>query len=921
MLLRVLLVTMLFAVTVPPASARVDPRQRCQEAVAGAGRILLDRSLTILASCHHAIARGALPAGTICLDRRQTRRRLDQAAREPEHRIRRACSDDVVAALLPAGDCDGARTVAALEGCTRASHEGEAANLVAVASAAADRLSAAGRRCEAKVFEQVRRAAKVRQRSLQRCKSRPDGYQLAAGESCGDATAVTQRDAALQAKAAHAITVACDAAGLAGGPIGAPCDAARGDDLARCLLGAAASSADAVVRSEYPDVGICGETGAVVEQRIDQLLGQMTIDEKLQQMHGTSQLVDGTWRTAPLARLGIPGFAMVDGPRGVGRYAGHATAFPVGSARGATWDPQLEEQVGEAMGAEVRAYAGSVLLAPTINILRHPRWGRAQETYGEDTVHLGHMGAAFIRGVQQHVLADAKHFAANSIEDSRFVVDVRMDERTLREVYTPHFREAVRDAHAGSVMSAYNSVNGEHCAENVHLLGDVLRADWGFTGFVVSDWTLAVRSTVPSVRAGTDIEMPSGNFYGKPLTQAVAAGTVSTAEIDDVVKRILRAQLCFRLDSDPPRADPTQIETPAHLDVALAAAREGIVLLRNEHGALPLDRSAVHSIAVVGTLAAQANIGDHGSSDVAPTSVVTALDGIRASAGGIAVTYIPGPAFSAADQAAISSADAAIVVAGLTSADDGEGLITIGDRLSMGLPGGQDAVVGAVGALNSRTIVVLEGGSAITMPWVDAVAAVLMAWYPGERGGTAIADVLFGDVNPSGKLPVTFPVAEADLPPFDNVSAEVTYGYLHGYRWIDRNGTAPLFPFGFGLSYTTFRYSNLRLDASSVSSQGRVRVTADVTNTGGVAGDEVAQLYVGYRGSQVERAPRDLKGFARVHLEPGETRAVAFTLRAADLAFWYVSAAGWNVEPITYEVAVGPSSRDLPLSGTFSVKD
>jgi beta-glucosidase len=920
MLLRVLLVAMLSTVTVLPASARVDPPQRCQEAVAGAGRILLDRSLTILASCHHAIARGALPAGTICLDRRQTRRRLDQAAREPEHRIRRACSDDVVAALRPAGDCDGARTVAVLEACTRASHEGEAANLVALASAAADPLSAAGRRCEAKAFEQIRRAVTVRQRSLQRCKSRPDGYQLPVGGACGDAPGVMQRDAALQAKAARAITVACGAAGLTGRPIGAPCDAARGDDLARCLLGAAASSADAVVTSEYPDVGICGDTGAVIEQRIDQLLGQMTIDEKLQQMHGTT-LMEGTWRTASLDRLGIPGFAMVDGPRGVGQYAGHATAFPVGSARGATWDPDLEEQVGEAMGAEVRAKAGSVLLAPTINILRHPRWGRAQETYGEDTVHLGRMGAAFIRGVQQHVLADAKHFAANSIEDSRFVVDVRMDERTLREVYTPHFREAVRHAHVGSVMSAYNLVNGQHCAENVHLLSDVLGADWGFTGFVVSDWTLAVRSTVPSVRAGTDIEMPTGNFYGKPLTQAVTAGTVSTGEIDDVVRRILRAQLCFRLDSDPPRGDPTQVETPAHLDVALAAAREGIVLLRNEHQALPLDRSAVHSIVVVGSLAAQANIGDVGSSNVAPTSVVTALDGIRGSAGGVAVTFIPGPELSPADQAAISAADAAIVVAGLTSADEGEGLITIGDRLSMGLPRGQDGVVAAVGALNSRTIVVLEGGSAITMPWVGDVAGVLMAWYPGERGGTAIADVLFGDVNPSGKLPVTFPMAEADLPPFDNVSSEVTYGYLHGYRWVDRNGTAPLFPFGFGLSYTTYRYTNLRLDASSISPQGQVRVTADVTNTGGVAGDDVAQLYVGYRGSQVERAVRDLKGFARVHLEPGETRAVAFTLRAADLAFWDVSTAGWNVEPITYEVAVGPSSRDLPLSGTFSVKD
>jgi beta-glucosidase len=641
----------------------------------------------------------------------------------------------------------------------------------------------------------------------------------------------------------------------------------------------------------------------------------MTLADKLDQMHGSS--FSSGWRTPGVPALGIPGFGMLDGPRGISAGAGNATAFPVGMARGATWDPDLEERVGDAMGEELRAKTSSVLLAPTINILRHPRWGRAQETYGEDTFHLGRMATGFVQGVQHHAIANPKHFAANSIEDTRFGVDVQIDERTLREVYLPHFREAVQDAHVGSVMSAYNSVNGQHCAENVHLLSDVLRGDWGFSGFVVSDWIVAVRSTAPSVRAGTDIEMPTGNYYGKPLAQAVAAGTVPAAEIDDVVRRVLRSQLCFRLDSNPPRDDPTQIETPAHLDLALAAEREGIVLLRNERGALPLDRSALHSIAVVGGLAAQANIGDLGSSAVAPTSVVAPLDGIRSGAGAVAVTFIPGPTFSAADQAAISAADAAIVVAGLTAADEGEML----DRVSLRLPDAQDDLIAAVGALNPRTVVILEGGSAIAMPWVGDVAAVLMAWYPGERGGTAIADVLFGDVNPSGKLPVTFPVAEADLPPFDNVSSEVTYGYLHGYRWVDQHATAPLFPFGFGLSYTTFRYANLRVDASSVSSQGRVRVTADVTNTGGVAGDEVAQLYISYRGSRVERAVRDLRGFARVHLDPGETRAVAFTLRASDLAFWDVATGGWSVEPITYEVAVGSSSRDLPLSGTFTVKD
>ena len=253
------------------------------------------------------------------------------------------------------------------------------------------------------------------------------------------------------------------------------------------------------------------------------------------------------------------------------------------------------------------------------------------------------------------------------------------------------------------------------------------------------------------------------------------------------------------------------------------------------------------------------------------------------------------------------------------SRDEGEGLITIGDRLGLALPRGQDQLITDVVALNPRTVVVLEGSGAITMPWADDVPAIVMAWYPGEEGGTAIADVLFGNVNPSGKLPVTFPVAETDLPPFDNVSLDVTYGYYHGYRWLDRNAVAPLFPFGFGLSYTTFQYANLTIEPATIPSHGRTRVTADVTNTGTVAGDEVAQLYVGYQGSSVDRAVRDLKAFARVHLEPGETRTVPFDLRAADVAFWDSAAGAFAVEPITYRVDVGSSSRDLPLSGTFAV--
>ena len=575
--------------------------------------------------------------------------------------------------------------------------------------------------------------------------------------------------------------------------------------------------------------------------------------------------------------------------------------------------------MGEAIGRETRAKGASMILAPVLNIVRHPRGGRTQESYGEDTVHLGRMGVGFIRGAQQHVIGNPKHYAVNSIENTRFSVDVSVDERSLREIYLPHFRMAVQEAHAASVMSAYNLVNGHYCAENAHLLHDILKGDWGFQGFVESDWILGTRSTVPSVDAGLDIEMPTGVFYGQPLADAVAGSQVAESTIDAAVRRIVRAQLCFRFDTDPPQADPTQVETTAHTDLALEVAREAIVLLKNGNAALPLDRSQIQSIVVVGPLAAIANLGDTGSSSVAPSFAVAPLDGIITHAGAVSVTYVPSATLSVSDQAAVAAADAAIVVAGLTSADEGEGLITHGDRDSLALSATQNQLIADVAALNPRSIVVLEASGAITMPWVDDVAAILMAWYPGQHGGNAIADVLFGDVTPSGKLPMSFPVAEQDLPPFDNVSLAVTYDYYHGYRYLDRNGVAPLFPFGFGLSYTTFQYANLTVAPTTLSSYGHVRVTADVTNTGAVPGDDVAQLYIGYQGSSVDRAVNDLKGFARVHLEPGETRTVLFDVRAADLAFWNIATGAWEVEPITYEVHVGPSSRDLPLAGSFAI--
>lgn len=678
------------------------------------------------------------------------------------------------------------------------------------------------------------------------------------------------------------------------------------------------------------DAGAPHPLDPAIEARIDGLLAQMTLDEKVAQKHGTMTDPAGLWVASELDRLGIPGYRMVDGARGVSAGTGYATAFPVASLRGATWDPALEERVGEAIGLEVAAKGGNVLLAPVLNILHHPRWGRAQETYGEDTSHMARMGVGFVRGVQEHVLANAKHYAAYSIENSRFGVNVVVDERTLREQYLPHFQAVVDEANVASIMTSYNQVNGSYSAQNEHLLHDILKGEWGFLGFVESDWLLGAQSTVPSALAGLDIEMPSANFFGAPLLAAVdvdagvdgGSGSVPLSVIDASVRRILRRQFEYHLDAPPPRPPSSVIESPAHEALALQVAEEGIVLLKNDAAALPLDRAKVHSVAVVGALSTIANLGDHGSSNVTSSITVTPLQGIQQAASAVAIASVPNDTLAAADTASIAAADAAVVVVGLTFADEGEFIpgSSVGDRKSLTLSPAHVALVQAVSAANPRTIVVLEGGSAITVEgWIDGVKGVLDAFYPGVQGGAALAAILFGDVNPSGKLPVTVPVAEADLPPFDNTSTQVTYGFFHGYRYVDHDGTAPRFPFGFGLSYTTFSYANLKLSSTTIAPEGSVTISADIRNSGPVAGDEIVELYAGANHSAVVRAVRDLKDFQRVHLDAGQTKSVSFTLGARNLAYYDVARGAWVVEPTDYTVSVGTSSRDLPLTATLTV--
>jgi beta-glucosidase len=660
--------------------------------------------------------------------------------------------------------------------------------------------------------------------------------------------------------------------------------------------------------------------GPSLETRVDELVEQMTLEEKVAQMSGITA-ISGTygqelWVVPGVERLGIPPFGMSDGPRGVGVHEG-ATAFPVGMARGASWNPELEGRVGQAMGRELRAIDGNVLLAPTINNLRHPSWGRAQETYGEDVHLLSRMGVAFVQGVQQYVLANPKHYAANSIEDTRLVVDVTLDERSLREIYLPHFRAAVHEGGAASVMSAFNSANGQFCGENERLLRRILKEEWGFDGFVLSDFVFGTKAD--SAVNGLDLEMPTTNVF-RTLLDQVEAGDVPETVVDDAVRRMVRKKLEYKLD-EPSPVDESVIGSEEHLAVAQDAATEGAVLLKNEADALPLDAASLTRIAVVGELADMANIGDTGSSTVRPAFVVTPLQGIQDFVGSaITVDHIDRDVLGAEDLAVIEAADAVIVVTGLTSEDEGESIISAGDRLDLGLSTERVKLIRDAAAANNRSIVVLEGGSAITMgEWLPDTSALLMVWYPGQMGGHAIADLLFGEANPSGKLPITFPKSLDQLPPFDNESTEVTYDYFHGYRYLDRNDSTPEFPFGFGLSYTTFSIDDVRSSHADAQSGDLVRFSVDVTNTGSVTGAEVVQLYVAYPGSAVERSELDLSGFAKVVLEPGATQTVLIPVSVNDLAYYDVADAAWALEGLGYAVHVGTSSRDLPLSIALEV--
>jgi beta-glucosidase len=816
---------------------------------------------------------------------------------------------------------------------------------------------------------------------------------------------------------------------------------------------------------------------AAARQRAQRLVHQMTLDEKVQLIHGIGFQRNAGFagRVAGIARLGIPDLVLADGPNGVGNGATGVTAFPAAISSAATWDTQLVGRYGRAIGQEQAGKGNNVALAPTINILRVPQWGRSFETFSEDPRLTADMATAEIRGIQQEgVIADAKHFVANNQETDRAFNDMEVPERALREIYLPAFEAAVERAGVLSAMCAYNRIGGKYACQSRSLLTDILKREFGFRGLVMSDWA-ATHSSADSGNAGLDLEMPYGptpdypQFFGDVLKADVQAGRVPAARLDDMATRVLTAMVAAGLLDRGIRGDQSKtVTTPAHRRLARTLSEQGTVLLKNRGRVLPLRAAGVSSVAVIGATAQNAPIyTGGGSASVIPSATTTPLDGIKARAGKIKVTYSPGtagtpalpdlptdrltpasgtgngltatyystPDFTGApvatrvepnvdftapplpglagvwsarytgtftpattgthrfslntigiadvyvdgklvlhaygrDRAPVTHAlvdltagrpvairvdyvaqrlprrvpalqvgnlppDPALLRAAVRAAKAADVAVVFvndlrtegGDSNSLALPGDQDRLVDAVAAANRKTVVVLNTGGAALMPWIGRVAAAVEAWYPGQENGKAIASVLFGDVDPSGKLPTTFPRSDEQTPVADPRRWPGVNGVAHyaeslgvGYRWFDARRKTPLFAFGHGLSYTTFRYGRAHVGRPRTHDGVRTwPVRLRVTNTGTRAGAEVVQLYVGFPPAAGE-PPKQLKGFKRVALKPGRGAEVTLRLTARDLSSWNSARNRWRTHSGRYRIMIGSSSRDVRATARLEVR-
>jgi beta-glucosidase len=660
---------------------------------------------------------------------------------------------------------------------------------------------------------------------------------------------------------------------------------------------------------------------------IQAIIDQMTLEEKAALCTGAT-----AWSTTPIARLGVPELYMTDGPHGVRRAAEAgtlisqslpATCFPTASCLASTWDVDLIHAMGQALGEESIALKVDVLLGPGNNMKRTPLCGRNFEYFSEDPYLSGQMAAHLINGVQSMGAGTSlKHFAANNQEFERFSINARVDERALREIYLPAFEMAVKQAQPWTVMCAYNQLNGTYCSEHHALLVDILKNEWGFEGFVVSDWG-AVHDRVASLRGGLDLEMPGPKDRRvKAVVDAVRAGELDEAVLNEAVRRILR--IVFKA-AETPKSGTFDID--AHHALARKIAAEGMVLLKN-NGLLPLQNP--QHIAVIGRAAEHAHFQGGGSSHINPTRVDVPFQEVQQLAGQAELTYAEGyptdDTFSQAliDEAVVlaQAADVALLYVALPTSKESEGY----DRADLDLTGQQVALIKAVAAIQPNTIVILNNGAPVTMnDWIDAPAAILEVWMMGQAGGGAIADVLFGRVNPSGKLAETCPLRLADTPAYLNFpgeNGEVRYGegLFIGYRYYDAKCVPVQFPFGYGLSYTTFAYSNPKVSATTFKDVNGVTVSIDVTNTGSVAGKEVVQVYVHDRQSRLVRPPKELKGFAKVALQPGETKTVTIELGFRAFAYYDPAYHQWVTEGGEFDILIGASAADIRGAVTVTLQ-
>ena len=702
-------------------------------------------------------------------------------------------------------------------------------------------------------------------------------------------------------------------------------------------------------------VGFCGvnaQQRLSVEDKINNLISRMTIEEKVRMIHANS-----SFTSAGVPRLGIPELVTSDGPHGVRLEHGRGwsdlknvndsgTYLPVGVALASTWNPSLGFAFGNVLGSEAKYRGKNVILGPGINIMRSPLNGRNFEYQSEDPFLVSKMVVGYIKGVQSNgISACVKHFAANNEEVDRFTVNVELSERALREIYLPGFKAAVMEGNVNTIMGAYNKFRGQFCTENEYLVNKILKGEWGFKGVLMSDWG-AVHNTMEALNNGTDLEMGTDletpplsfpNFYmGDTVVALVKSGKVPVSIIDDKVRRILRVMFkssAFSKDNNG------EYGSEAHIAVAKKVAEESIVLLKNDESLLPLNLQKLKSIAVIGANANRKNSMGGGSSQVKALYEITPLAGIKNLAKNIEINYAEGyriernatPTPDMIEEAvtAAKKSDVAIVVGGWThgydynkwgdNAYDAESV----DKPNMKMPFGQDELIKAVVAANPNTIVVLVGGGPIDMTqWIGNTKGIIEAWYGGMEGGNALAEVIFGKVNPSGKLPVTFPKVLEDVPanklgdfPGKNGVAVYREGIFVGYRYYDTYKVEPQFPFGHGLSYTTFAYKDLKITKGT---NDVVTATFSVTNTGTVYGGEVAQLYIHKEKSTIERADKELKGFQKVFLKPNETKTVTIPLNKEAFQYYNEAKKDWDTESGDYTIEVGGSSRAIQLKASVS---